>query len=131
MIDNLEDFLQEWRKKSEILKFLSNIDYWDYEDKKAYDNNDRKFRNEKKLWNKLFREHKVKQYLAHSNSKGYKLTDDSNEMIDAENDYIKRGRNDLYEAYSNRKARLENNNYSFNDFLEEQKRPDTQISNLS
>lgn len=115
MIEILSDFLQEWRKKNEILAFL----------KENYGNvNERTFRLEKEKWNKLYYEHKTDKCIVHSNELGYKLTSDPKEIILMESDFIKRAKDMFYKAYNIKRARLENNNYSFDDFLEEQKKFD-------
>lgn len=113
MIELLNEFLKDWRKKSEILAFL----------KENYGNvNERTFRLEKEKWNKLYYEHKTDKCIVHSNELGYKLTDNPKEIILMETDFIKRAKDMLYKAYNIKRARLENNNYSFEDFMEEQKK---------
>lgn len=112
MIELLNEFLKDWRKKSEILAFL----------KENYGNvNERAFRLEKEKWNKLYFEHKTDKCLVHSNEFGYKLTSNPKEIILMEADFIKRAKDMLYKAYNIKRARLENNNYSIEDFIEEQK----------
>lgn len=113
MIELLYDYLQEWRNKSDVLTELKTFN------EKV---NEREFRIAKEKWNELYFIHQVDKCLVHSNSKGYKLTDDPYEIIEMETDFIKRAKDMFYKAYTCKKARLENNNYSFNDFMEEQKK---------
>ncbi len=115
MIEVLEQYLQDYRKKKDIMKYLKIV----YNEKV----DERQFRLEKAEWNKKYFNHEVDKCLVHSNSKGYKLTNDPKEIIEMETDFIKRAKDMLYKAYHIKKARLENNNYSFDDFMEEQKKP--------
>lgn len=121
MIDILQDYLQEWRNKKDVLKFLKTF---------YGETNERQFRIEKEKWNKKYFNHEVNQCLVHSNTKGYKLTNDPKEIIEMETDFIKRAKDMFYKAYYIRQARIENNNYSFDEFMEEQKKFDVETTEL-
>lgn len=115
MIERLYDYLQDWHTKDEILaKIIMST---------GITLNERQFRLFKEDYNQKYFNHEVSKCLVHSNTKGYKLTNDPNEIIEMETDFIKRAKDMLYKAYTCKRARLENNNYSFEDFIEEQKSP--------
>ena len=116
MIEILTNYLQEWRKKDEIVAVLT-LHY-------QQPISERTFRKQKELWNKKYFNHEVEQCLVHSNKLGYKLTNDSKEIIEMETDFIKRAKDMFYKAYHIKQARLENNNYSFDDFMEDTKKVD-------
>jgi len=122
MIELLTDYLQEWHTKDEILKEYGEIIGLHRFGKKD-ENQFRAFRKEKEEYNKKYFNHEVNQCLVHSNTKGYKLTNDPKEIIEMETDFIKRAKDMFYKAYHIKQARIENNNYSFDDFMEEQKSP--------
>lgn len=94
--------LTDWKTKKEILKELrSNGVYID----------ERCFRKIVENYNKLFCEHKVDNYVVHS-AKGYKLTNDKDEIIQTASDFRKRAINQFNKARDVIKAMNENDNYN-------------------
>lgn len=95
--------LFDWKKKHEILKELkANGVYL----------NERSFRKIVENHNKLFCEHKVDYYIVHS-GKGYKLTQNREEIVDTAKDFRKRAVNQFNKARDVIKAMNENDNYNF------------------
>lgn len=93
MIEVLREYLQEYRKSKDILIFLNA--FYQGDTKKV---SSRQFRKAKEIWNDMFFEGKVDQILVHSNSKGYKLTNDPEEIMEMRNDYNSRARDMYYKV---------------------------------
>lgn len=99
MIFELLD-LKEWKKKKDILKELK---------KNGVRMSERAFRKAVELHNKKYFAHETDKYLAHS-VKGYKLTDNKEEIIASAKDYRTRAFNQLVKASKTLKAMGENDN---------------------
>ncbi len=99
MIFELLD-LKEWKKKKDILKELKN---------NGVRMSERAWRKAVELHNKRYFEHQTDKYLAHS-SKGYKLTDNKDEIIASAKDYRTRAFNQLVKASKTLRAMGENDN---------------------
>ena len=93
----------DWKKKHEILKELKENGVY---------LNERTFRKTVENHNKLFCEHKVDYYIVHS-AKGYKLTQDREEIVNTAIDFRKRAINQFNKARDVIKAMNENDNYNF------------------
>lgn len=99
MIFELLD-LKEWKKKKDILKELKN---------NGVRMSERAWRKAVELHNKKYFSHETYEYLAHS-VKGYKLTDNKDEIIASVRDYRIRAFNQLIKASKTLKAMGENDN---------------------
>ena len=95
--------LSEWKKKSQILKELKE---------NGFSIEDRNFRKRVELHNRLFEEHVVNTFIAHSN-KGYIATKDKNLIIASLRDNEKRAITMLKATSKTLKALGENANYNF------------------
>ncbi len=95
--------LTKWKKQKEIILELHR----DY----GININAREWRNAVSKWNKKFADHEVDYYITHSNSKGFKATQDYKEALISINDYKKRALNMLKKASESSKAFGENFNY--------------------
>lgn len=80
MIDLIKDFLQEWRKKEEILNRLHE---------RGLDLNERQFRKFVEIYDKDYCDGIRETYIAHSN-KGYILTSDKDIIRRSYEDDLKR-----------------------------------------
>ena len=114
MIKLLEDYLQEWRTKKEILAFLDSDDCG-----MRTRISERKWRAIVEEHNEKFYQHLTDQYIAHG-PRGYKLTTDHEEMKAAFNDYFSRGVDQIKKARAGYKAIGENTNYDFMDYIIEE-----------
>lgn len=99
MIFELLD-LKEWKKKKDILKELK---------KNGVRMSERAWRKAVELHNKKYFSHETDKYLAHS-PRGYKLTDNKDEIIASAKDYRTRAFNQLVKASKTLKAMGENDN---------------------
>lgn len=100
MIELIEDKLTKWTKKKELLKILKD---------EGVTMDERTFRKMIEFHNKRYFEHQTDKYLAHS-AKGYKLTDNKNEIIASAKDYRTRAFNQLVKASKTLRAMGENDN---------------------
>lgn len=92
--------LSEWKHKQEIIKELSEQEICI---------NERTLRQEIKRYNQKFYNHEVSDFIAHS-SKGYKLTSNSEEILESIKDNHKRALDMLYEEAKVKKAIGQNYN---------------------
>lgn len=90
MIQLLEGYLQEWRTKRIILDFLDSEDC-----RMRTKISERRLRNLFERNNKLRKEKKADQYVAHSNQ-GYKLTNNTAEILASGLDFKRQAKNLLY-----------------------------------
>lgn len=95
--------LSNWKKKPQILKELKE---------NGYPIKDRDFRKRVELHNKLYEEHIVNTFIAHS-CKGYIATTDKNIIIASLRDNEKRAITMLKATSKTLKALGENANYNF------------------
>lgn len=95
--------LKEWKKKKDILKELKN---------NGVRMSERAWRKSVELHNKRYFEHQTDKFLAHS-VKGYKLTDNKDEIINSAKDYRKRAMDLLVKYSKTLKAMGENDNVRF------------------
>lgn len=93
--------LFEWKKKKDILKELKEQGVYIHE---------REWRHIVEKHNKLYCEHKMDYYICHSN-RGYKLTNNEEEIRESVKDYRKRAINQLIKASETLKALNENANF--------------------
>lgn len=93
--------LTNWKHKDVIIKelFMQNFLV-----------SERELRREIKKYNARFYNHEIDTFIVHSNSKGYKLTKDVEEIKESIKDNRKRALNMLYEESKIRKAIGENYN---------------------
>lgn len=93
--------LTNWKHKNEIIKdlFMQNFLV-----------DERELRREIKKYNAKFYNHEIDTFIVHSNSKGYKLTKDVEEIKESIKDNRKRALNMLYEESRVKKALGENYN---------------------
>lgn len=95
--------LSEWKKKSQILKELKE---------NGFSIKDRNFRKRVELNNRLYEEHVIDTFIAHSN-KGYIATKDKDLIIASLKDNEKRALTMLKATSKTLKALGENANYNF------------------
>lgn len=100
MIELISEYLTDWIKKREILDILKS---------KGVTMDERAFRKAVELHNKNYFEHKTDKFLAHS-SKGYRLTENKDEIILSAKDYRKRAMDLLVKSSKALKAMGENDN---------------------
>ena len=100
MIELISNHLIEWTKKKEILSVLKS---------EGVTMDERTFRKMIELHNKKYFEHQTDKYLVHS-VKGYKLTDNKEEIIASAKDYRKRALNQLMKYSKTLKTMGENDN---------------------
>lgn len=100
MIELIEEYLDDWSKKKIILDILVS---------KGVRMSERAWRKAVELHNKRYFEHQTDKYLAHS-VKGYKLTDNKDEIIASAKDYRTRAFNQLVKASKTLRAMGENDN---------------------
>lgn len=100
MIELIADKLTEWIKKKDILKILKS---------EGVTMDERSFRKMMEFHNQRYFNHETDKYLAHS-VKGYKLTDNKDEIIASAKDYRTRAFNQLVKASKTLKAMGENDN---------------------
>lgn len=93
--------LTNWKTKKEIIKdlFMQNFLV-----------DERTLRKEIKKHNQAFYNHETNEFIVHSNTKGYKLTTDVEEIKESIKDNRKRALNLLYEESRIKKAIGENYN---------------------
>jgi hypothetical protein len=108
VIELIEDFLTEYRHKEEIIKELLS---------RGITVNERTWRANKALHNERYYEGKTDKMLVHSNSKGYKLTIDENEIMEFENDLISRSRDMEEQVRKSRYARKHKKNMNIFSFI--------------
>lgn len=101
MVDKID--LSDWKKQKEILLELHRE--W------GINISSREWRTQIEKWNKRFVNGEVDYYITHSNSKGFKATDDYQEAKIAVNDYLKRAYNMINKARNCDKAFGHLNNY--------------------
>ena len=107
MIELVEDFLTEYRTKKEILHELLS---------KGITVNERTWRINKGLHNERYYAGKTDKMLVHS-QKGYKLTNNIDEIITFENDLISRSRDMEEQVRKSRYARRNKKNVSIFNFI--------------
>ena len=93
--------LSDWKTKKQILKELKSNGVF---------LNERIFRKTVENYNKLYFEHQVDFYMCHSH-KGYKLTNNEDEIRATAKDFRKRGIDQIVKASKTLKALNENANF--------------------
>lgn len=99
MIYELVD-MTEWKTKKEILKELKDI---------GIEMNERYFRQVIENVNKLYSSHEIDKFIVHSN-KGYKVSQNEEEIIASARDFRKRGLDQLVKSSKILRALGENSN---------------------
>ena len=111
MIKLLEDYLQEWRTKKEILAFLDSDDCG-----MRTRIGERALRNYFEEVNERYKDHAIDFYIAHSN-KGYRISRNKREIRHSGFDNIKQGANLINKGKSTLRAIGENENMDMLDML--------------